>query len=249
MVERYPYEPLGVHVIDAETVICQFRKADLDQYFGTSEALLALYSEFGRCARCDGPMDNWTRHEACKRRARLFRRPYSSDVEVTVSFAVYMSSGALRGKEGQLRAAFLRKKRTKAATGTRTREEVRALLDLQERRCYYCFGLLEGPGGSVNGPGEPTTCHEDHYVSLRWGGSQFISNIVLACVACNTRKRDLHGDDFVQESLEQAPRAVRKGLRRIHQARAEHASRLVVVVTPDEDESSPMVSGGETDSP
>lgn len=242
VVQRYPYEPLGVHVTNEETVTCQFRKVELSNDFGTSEDMLMFYSQHGRCARCDGPMDDWARHEACKPGPRRFRSIQAPDLEVAMPSAVYVSGGALRVKEGQLRAAFLRQQRTKAVSGSRTRAEVRTLLDLQEQRCYYCFASLVGPGGSVNAPGEPTTCHEDHYVSLRWGGSHSISNIVLACVDCNSRKRDMHGDDFAQECWEAATRAVRKGLLRIHQARAAHPSRLVVV-------DDPSVSAGETGTP
>jgi hypothetical protein len=237
-----------LHIPDEETVSCQFRKVELGKDFGISHALLRFYSEHGRCARCGGPMDDWARHEACEPGPRRFRHTQPAGLEVALTYATYMASGALRGKEGQLRAAFLRQQRTKAAAGARTREEVRALLDLQERRCYYCFGSLEGPGGSVNRPGEKTTCHEDHYVSLRWGGGQSICNIVLACVACNSRKRDQHGDNFARDSLERAPQAASKGLLRIHQARADHPSRLVVVDGL-EDGLSPIVTGWETGTP
>jgi 5-methylcytosine-specific restriction endonuclease McrA len=67
------------------------------------------------------------------------------------------------------------------------------------------------------------TCHQDHYLSLAHGGTHDISNIVLACTHCNTRKRDLHGDDYKEECLREASPAVRKHLTRIHRVRLQHA--------------------------
>lgn len=248
MVQRYPYEPMGEQVFADGHMGCRFRRVDLDQDFGISEALMAFFTQHGRCARCDGPLRDWGEHEACSPSSRRFYGP-KSDIELLVLNEVFQAHWKLRVQESRWRESFKRKRREKFAAGSRTREEVRTLLELQEHRCYYCFGSLEGPGGSVNGPDEPITYHEDHYVSLRWGGSHSISNIVLACVDCNSRKRDMHGDDFVRDSLEQVSRAARKGLLRIHQARANHPSRLVVVADPAEDEPDFIVSAGETGEP
>lgn len=249
MVQRYPFEPMGDQVFADGHMGCRFRRVDLDKDFGISEALMAFFNQHGRCARCDGPMSDWSQHEACAPSSRRFYGPGESAIELLVQYETFQAHWNLRVQETRWRESFKRKQREKAAAGLRTCEEDKVLLELQERRCYYCYQTLEGPGGGVNAPGEPITCNKDHYVSLKWGGSHSISNIVLACVSCNSRKRDMHGDDFLRDSLEHVPRTARKGLLRIHQARANHPSRLVVVADPAEDEPGSIVSAGETDEP
>lgn len=177
------------------------------------------------------------------RRAKAGARRFfqSSDLEVLLPLDTFHAHWKVRVRETRRRTSFHRALKSKAALGSRTAEQIRTLLALQERHCYYCYRSLEGPGGAVNGPGEPAGCHEDHYVSLHHGGSHFISNIALACVGCNSRKSDLHGDDFVREALEQATLVTRRQLLRIHQNRAAHAFRLVVEALVDAGDDCPLV--------
>jgi 5-methylcytosine-specific restriction endonuclease McrA len=67
----------------------------------------------------------------------------------------------------------------------------------------------------------------DHYEALIYGGTHDISNVVLACPSCNTRKRDMRGDDFAIEALERASSADRKGLQRVHKKRAHFIQRVL----------------------
>ncbi|AIL09501.1 HNH endonuclease signature motif containing protein [Stenotrophomonas maltophilia] len=231
MVRRYPYERLGDQVFSDGMIGCRFQRVDLNARFGISNELRQFFAQHGRCARCNGTLEDWSIHEACKAGARRFFQ--SSDLEVLLPLDTFHAHWKVRVRETRRRTSFHRALKSKAAPGSRTAEQIRTLLALQERRCYYCYRSLEGPGGAVNGPGEPTSCHEDHYVSLHHGGSHFISNIVLACVSCNSRKSDLHGDDFVREALGQATLARRRQLLRIHRNRAAHAFRLVVEVVVD----------------
>lgn len=64
-----------------------------------------------------------------------------------------------------------------AAEGSHTREEIQALYASQKGKCAYCRISLE------NG------YHADHIQPLSKGGSNWISNITLACGPCNNRKR------------------------------------------------------------
>ena len=226
MVRRYPYERLGDQVFSDGMIGCRFQRVDLNARFGISDELMQFFTKHGRCARYNGTLEDWSVHEACRAGDRRFFQ--SSDLEVLLPWNTFHAHWKVRARETRRRTSFRRALKSKAAPGSHSTEQIRTLLVLQERRCYYCYRSLVGPGGAVNGLGEPASCHEDHYVSLHHGGSNFISNIVLACVSCNSRKSNLHGDDFVREALEKATLATRRQLLRIHQNRAAHAFRLVV---------------------
>ena len=64
-----------------------------------------------------------------------------------------------------------------AAEGSHTREQIQALYASQGGKCAYCgVSLKKG-------------YHADHIQPLSKGGSNWISNIALACGPCNNRKR------------------------------------------------------------
>ncbi len=65
-----------------------------------------------------------------------------------------------------------------AAEGSHTAEEIMALLDSQRRRCAYCQRDM----------GMAWT--EDHVIPLSRGGTNWISNIALACRSCNSAKHN-----------------------------------------------------------
>jgi 5-methylcytosine-specific restriction endonuclease McrA len=111
--------------------------------------------------------------------------------------------------------SFERKVRLRAAGGTHTREQLRALFTRQEGRCYYCFAILTTPEG-------PVECHRDHFEPLLYGGSDSIFNIVLSCAPCNARKGTSDGEAFARKSMRGATPEAKIGLRRIHAARKRH---------------------------
>ncbi len=71
-----------------------------------------------------------------------------------------------------------RKARKQAAEGTHTPEEIQQQYQRQKGCCYYC-------GEKVG-----NNYHVDHIVPLSRGGSNDISNLVIACPTCNLRKHD-----------------------------------------------------------
>ncbi len=74
---------------------------------------------------------------------------------------------------------FLTKRRQfrlKGARGNYTKEEVDNLFVKHEGRCYYC---------KVN---KATSI--DHVIPISRGGSNYIHNLVPACIPCNSRKKD-----------------------------------------------------------
>ncbi|MBB4985022.1 HNH endonuclease [Streptomyces nymphaeiformis] len=74
-----------------------------------------------------------------------------------------------------------RRARQSNAGGCYTWEEVIGLFLRFDRRCSYCHRRLR-----IDEQPEP-----DHVVPLSRGGSNALSNILPACSACNSDKRDL----------------------------------------------------------
>jgi 5-methylcytosine-specific restriction endonuclease McrA len=73
-----------------------------------------------------------------------------------------------------------------AAEGSHTREQIQALYASQGGKCAYCsVSLKKG-------------YHADHIQPLSKGGSNWISNIALACGPCNNRKRATDPIAFAQ---------------------------------------------------
>jgi 5-methylcytosine-specific restriction endonuclease McrA len=73
-----------------------------------------------------------------------------------------------------------------AADGSHTREQIQALFKTQKGKCAYCRVSLK------NG------YHADHIQPLSKGGSNWISNITLACGPCNNRKRATDPIEFAR---------------------------------------------------
>jgi len=69
-----------------------------------------------------------------------------------------------------------RRARKRNAGGSYTVQQLQQQVERQKARCYYCKVKL----GKVY--------HADHIVPLSRGGTNDISNIVLACPTCNLRK-------------------------------------------------------------
>ena len=70
-----------------------------------------------------------------------------------------------------------RRARKKGAAGHHTVADIKAQYERQCGKCYYC-------GAKVG-----SSYHVDHVVPLSRGGSNDISNLVIACPTCNQKKR------------------------------------------------------------
>lgn len=79
-----------------------------------------------------------------------------------------------------------RSARERNAEGTHTAADIRALVEMQNGLCKYCRKPL-------------TKFHVDHIVALAKGGSNWPSNLCLACPSCNLKKRTKDADEFLKE--------------------------------------------------
>lgn len=77
-----------------------------------------------------------------------------------------------------------RRARERNAPGTHTAEDVQSQYDRQDGKCRWC-GCEVGDN-----------YHVDHVVPLSKGGSNWPSNLVVACPSCNLSKHSKHPMDF-----------------------------------------------------
>jgi len=78
-----------------------------------------------------------------------------------------------------------RRARLRTAAGSFTSDDIRLLFEQQDGCCFYCDGLL-GRG-----------FHVDHKVPLSRGGSNWPSNLALACASCNTQKHTMTSEQYL----------------------------------------------------
>jgi 5-methylcytosine-specific restriction endonuclease McrA len=71
-----------------------------------------------------------------------------------------------------------RRARKKAAPGFFNSEQLKLRLDEQDNRCAWCSRRVQ------------TTLHVEHIIPLSRNGTNWINNIVFACGACNSSKKD-----------------------------------------------------------
>lgn len=70
-----------------------------------------------------------------------------------------------------------RRVRKYGAIGSHTAAEVRTLYEQQDGKCFHCGADFD-----------EVDYHEDHWIPLSRGGSDYITNIRLLCVPCNLSK-------------------------------------------------------------
>lgn len=102
---------------------------------------------------------------------------YWSDVENNREHARRYSKTP-RGRVVARAGSHRRRARKIEAGGSYTADELLDQLKRQKGRCYYCRAKIG------------KTYHADHVVPLARGGSNDISNIVIACPSCNWSKHD-----------------------------------------------------------
>ena len=79
--------------------------------------------------------------------------------------------------------------RRRSSDGTWNAETVRRLFWFQDSCCQYCNVTLNMSGGR-------DSYHVDHMIPLARSGSNWPSNICLACAQCNLRKHAMTAEEF-----------------------------------------------------
>lgn len=86
------------------------------------------------------------------------------------------------------------KAKRRQAEGRHTAADVARQLDAQSGRCFWCPRLVG------------TIYHVDHFVPLTKGGSNWPSNIVIACPDCNLRKGAKLPDEWRRKGVDTTQR-------------------------------------------
>jgi 5-methylcytosine-specific restriction endonuclease McrA len=79
-----------------------------------------------------------------------------------------------------------RRARKKKAKGRYSVGDILALLEASNGICFYCPADISGGKHTI-----------DHFIPLSRGGSNWPSNIRMACVNCNSMKGDMLPKEFL----------------------------------------------------
>lgn len=113
----------------------------------------------------------WRRQNPDKERA-IWKKTYEKNKE---KHTARTTRWARENPEARAAIRDRRRARLVGATGSYTRDDVRGLLRLYGRTCFYCSTAL-------------TKFHVDHFVPLARGGSNAPENLRLSCPTCNYSK-------------------------------------------------------------
>lgn len=137
--------------------------------------------------KCKNLEKEW--HKKNKDRARKSRRDYYlNNREERDAYIKRWTQENPEMKRAQNRN---RKARMKNAIGKHTAKEVLELLEKQEWICIGCKTLMSDKKGCKK------KYTVDHIIPLVKGGSNFISNIQLLCMSCNSSKQDTDLEEWI----------------------------------------------------
>lgn len=170
-----------------------------------SPRMLKFILAHAKCAHCAGAMAQLEAHAACRTRRGKHRW---AEVEAYISHSNGMRE-ILRDElmvfnRGKL--TLLRRRKLASAGESSSAAQLRALLALQENRCFYCYTQLFDFGRRAN-------THLDHFLAVAEGGSNGIKNMRYACRTCNEDKGVGDGTQFQRKMLRRAPPEVVEPLR------------------------------------
>ena len=143
-----------------------------------------------RCKFCKKQVpQNLARCDCGKQESKLIQVEFPTEMFHSIFDEVSGRENAINYSQ---RKAFRRKKRLSAAGGQYSKSDIDGLFLIQNGHCCYCdSSLLSADGKNI--------FHIDHYVSVSNGGTNDLSNLVLACPSCNIKKGNANGDSFVRE--------------------------------------------------
>lgn len=118
----------------------------------------------------------WNKNHPAEARARIKKWEKNHPEKNRLKLANWR-----RNHPDEWRAQTQRRRARKAgAGGSFTAEDIKKAKKLQKNHCWWCGKKLK----------TTETPHTDHRIPLARGGSNDISNIVLACPHCNLSKND-----------------------------------------------------------
>jgi 5-methylcytosine-specific restriction endonuclease McrA len=158
---------------------------DKTERLGLSERFVTFIREHGRCSFCDSTFADTLNKCSCS-------KPKSRKEHLHVRFpqSVYYSVlYPILQKENGRKKMAIRSERIKENGGSHTKNDLAALIAIQENSCYFCGTEIELISGL-------NKAHADHYESIFDGGRNDVQNIVMTCPSCNLKKGTLDGSHF-----------------------------------------------------
>jgi hypothetical protein len=151
---------------------------------GRKEERLAYGREWARVNKARKRAQQLANRERLNELARAARERNPELANARSARYARSPKGKLNGVMGEQR----RRARKRAAEGSHTVDELKALFQRQRGKCAYC-------GVSIrNG------YHIDHVIPLARGGSNWIANIALACAKCNLTKSATDPIEFARRN-------------------------------------------------
>ena len=156
-----------------------------NERLGLSQRFVNFILEHGRCSFCDSEIVSTLSKCNCT-------KPKSRTEHLHVRFPqpIYHSVFyPILGKENARKKMAVRNERIKENGGSHTKNDLLALIAIQENSCYFCGTEIELERGLKK-------AHADHYESIFDGGRNDVQNIVMTCQSCNLKKGTLDGSHF-----------------------------------------------------
>jgi len=149
---------------------------------GITQDLADFLAAHGRCHFCGAHITSPPVECLCRRGARTLIIAFDREAHENEWKSILARED--RRARSRVRAAAVQ------AAGGRVRpSELRALLDAQQRLCFWCAASLMDRHGVAR-------FHADHYVPVANGGTSDLGNTVLACAECNLEKSDASPEAF-----------------------------------------------------
>lgn len=171
---------------------------DKDERLGLSEGFASFIRENGKCTFCGATFSSRLNKCSCT-------KPKSRKEHLRVRFptSIYYSvlQPVLQKESGRKKMA-VRRERIKGNGGSHNKNDLNALISIQECCCYFCGADIELKAGLKK-------AHADHYESIFDGGRNDVQNIVMTCSSCNLKKGAMDGSYF--ESLIKKTRSPETG--------------------------------------
>jgi len=111
------------------------------------------------------------------RKYRKYHAEYERKRRKTEEFKLYSIEYEKKEERRISRRLRQRKRNIKLSKNNVTTKDILNLLEIQNRKCFYCGCEL-------------VDYQIDHFIPLSKGGEHIIENIVIACISCNLSKND-----------------------------------------------------------